>query len=398
MANYQTKYILGKRLGVILLAFSLIFSAFAIQQMVFLAKTEAAATYSMGAQGKGVKTLQQKLNKNGADIGVDSIYGVDTRNAVKSFQKDKSLAVDGIAGPDTHKALNNSKSKKKTSKKKTSKQTATYRIGSQGKGVKKLQKDLSEKGYKTSADGIYGANTAKVVKDLQQDAGITADGIAGPDTHKALDDAKKKKKEKQKSKKNKVDKMTTLGDSEQVILVTTDNMDATTGTLETYEKKDGNWKQVMKDTAYVGKSGLSDPKQEGDLGAPVGKFSLGDAFGYEGDPGTKLDYRDTKQTDVWVDDPDSDYYNTLQSTNSKNKDWDSAEDMNHELYANGIEINYNESNTPGEGSAIFLHANDSYTVGCTATPPDSLKEVMTWVDPAKDPVIVQTPESGLANF
>src|SRR5699024_11851557 len=95
-----------------------------------------------------------------------------------------------------------------------------------------------------------------------------------PDTHKALDDAKKKKKEKQKSKKNKVDKMTTLGDSEQVILVTTDNMDATTGTLETYEKKDGNWKQVMKDTAYVGKSGLSDPKQEGDLGAPeIGRAS-----------------------------------------------------------------------------------------------------------------------------
>lgn len=56
---------------------------------------------SYGSQGDDVKQLQELLNKNGANLTVDGIYGSQTQQAVKDYQKSKNLAVDGIVGDDT---------------------------------------------------------------------------------------------------------------------------------------------------------------------------------------------------------------------------------------------------------------------------------------------------------
>lgn len=59
-------------------------------------------TLSNGSCGNSVRALQMLLNGNGFDCGtVDGIVGKNTVSAVKSFQKAKSIAVDGIAGIDT---------------------------------------------------------------------------------------------------------------------------------------------------------------------------------------------------------------------------------------------------------------------------------------------------------
>ena len=66
---------------------------------------------------------------------------------------------------------------------------ATYKQGSQGDEVKRLQQTLIDKGYdvgKSGADGIYGAQTAAAVKRYQQAQGLAADGIAGQKTQAAL--------------------------------------------------------------------------------------------------------------------------------------------------------------------------------------------------------------------
>src|SRR5699024_10478071 len=55
-----------------------------------------------------VKKIQQQLKDRGYSLGsygVDGSYGKDTYNAVRAFQKAAGLAVDGVAGPDTRKAL-----------------------------------------------------------------------------------------------------------------------------------------------------------------------------------------------------------------------------------------------------------------------------------------------------
>lgn len=57
------------------------------------------------------------------------------------------------------------------------------RFGSTGSEVTKIQNKLKSLGfYKGSVDGIYGTQTKNAVTAFQKSCGITADGIAGPQT------------------------------------------------------------------------------------------------------------------------------------------------------------------------------------------------------------------------
>lgn len=63
----------------------------------------------------------------------------------------------------------------------------TLRRGSQGDDVADLQMLLNSKfGYDLEVDGDYGSKTEAAVKDFQKKHGLTADGICGPKTWKAL--------------------------------------------------------------------------------------------------------------------------------------------------------------------------------------------------------------------
>ena len=54
-----------------------------------------------GSKGESVKWLQYELNKHGYKLSVDGDFGVKTEAAVKDFQKNHGLIVDGIAGKNT---------------------------------------------------------------------------------------------------------------------------------------------------------------------------------------------------------------------------------------------------------------------------------------------------------
>lgn len=60
---------------------------------------------SYGSQGADVKKLQELLNSKGAKLSVDGIFGNQTQQAVKNYQKANGLAVDGIVGNNTWGAL-----------------------------------------------------------------------------------------------------------------------------------------------------------------------------------------------------------------------------------------------------------------------------------------------------
>ncbi len=55
--------------------------------------------------GRDVKWVQAVLLKLGYEIAIDGMYGPATENAVKQFQKDKGLEVDGSCGPATRAKL-----------------------------------------------------------------------------------------------------------------------------------------------------------------------------------------------------------------------------------------------------------------------------------------------------
>ena len=74
--------------------------------IVFISDGGASALSKMGSRGDEVVQIQQKLKDMGYYQGtVDGMYGYQTMNAVKEFQSDNSLSVDGIAGTQTLQAL-----------------------------------------------------------------------------------------------------------------------------------------------------------------------------------------------------------------------------------------------------------------------------------------------------
>ena len=79
----------------------------------------------------------------------------------------------------------------------------TIRRGNRNAYVKELQTDLSKLGYNLGIcgiDGDFGTATEKAVKEFQRDHGLAQDGICGPKTWTALQDAMDKLKPKPKGK------------------------------------------------------------------------------------------------------------------------------------------------------------------------------------------------------
>lgn len=140
-----------------------------VMSCVLFTDTASEAYLSYGAVGSSVKQVQLRLQYLGYLDSADGLYGSATENAVKSFQRDKGLAVDGKCGNATLKALGLSTS-------------LSYNQ------VVSLQTKLQELGYYSgSADGKYGAATANAVSEYQKSAGLSVDGIAGKQTIQSLE-------------------------------------------------------------------------------------------------------------------------------------------------------------------------------------------------------------------
>ncbi|MEH2284380.1 MAG: peptidoglycan-binding domain-containing protein [Nostoc sp.] len=62
-------------------------------------------TLYFGSSGIAVRALQQLLVSNGYAVRVDGIFGALTETAVKAFQNQRNLGVDGVVGQRTWSAL-----------------------------------------------------------------------------------------------------------------------------------------------------------------------------------------------------------------------------------------------------------------------------------------------------
>ena len=62
----------------------------------------------------------------------------------------------------------------------------TLKRGSAGQDVRKVQRQLVDKGYRLVVDGDFGPKTEAVVKQFQKDKGLSSDGIFGRQTYGAL--------------------------------------------------------------------------------------------------------------------------------------------------------------------------------------------------------------------
>ncbi|WP_411810344.1 peptidoglycan recognition protein family protein [Bacillus glycinifermentans] len=168
-------------------------------------KSTGTTILKKGSSGSKVKALQKRLIAAGFSLpkyGADGSYGNETVQAVKSLQKKAGIAVDGIYGPATEKALSAIEKKKSSSSGKKSSYklpTGIYKYKSpmmKGTAVRQIQEALAalyyypDKGAKNNGiDGVYGPKTANAVKRFQLMHGLTADGIYGPKTKAVIEKA-----------------------------------------------------------------------------------------------------------------------------------------------------------------------------------------------------------------
>ncbi len=142
-------------------------------------------------------------------------------------------------------------------------------------------------------------------------------------------------------------------------------------------------------------------KREGDGCSPAGVFRIPFAFGLanaEEAAWLRLPYTPLTPTIIGVDDPKSRHYNQVVDNAKVERDWDSNEAMiRHDgLYRWGAFIAHNPNGIPGLGSCIFLHlwpGPGESTAGCTGMSEEDIRTVLRWLDPGKDPRIVQGLES-----
>lgn len=169
-------------------------------------------TSKLGDKGQDVVKLQQALNVLGYFNGpIDGNFGLQTEDALKRFQKNRKMTVDGIAGPGTlsvifgsningHIAVVQNTVNNSTN---TFNQENTYnqvnniseigsmpnatKLGDSGIDVAKLQQALNVLGYYSGTiDGDFGSATELAVKRFQTNRKMKVDGIAGPGTLSVL--------------------------------------------------------------------------------------------------------------------------------------------------------------------------------------------------------------------
>jgi N-acetylmuramoyl-L-alanine amidase len=140
-----------------------------------------------GDGGPAVAEVRSTLTALGLFSSTDqpgdpATFDLALEHAVRAFQQRRGLITDGIVGPATYRALRD----------------ATYQLGGRplaylvsapvsGDDVLTLQERLLELGYDAGRpNGVFGVQTEHALRNFQRDYGLTADGICGAETVRAL--------------------------------------------------------------------------------------------------------------------------------------------------------------------------------------------------------------------
>ncbi|HVL65390.1 MAG TPA: peptidoglycan-binding protein, partial [Actinomycetota bacterium] len=135
-----------------------------------------------GDRSQKVADVQARLRALGFDIDDElGSFGPSTTAAVRAFQQQRGLLVDGLVGTETWAGL----------------VEASWRLGDRslyltrpfmrGDDVAALQTRLNALGYDAGReDGIFGPDTDEAVRLFQKEYGVVEDGIYGPATHAAI--------------------------------------------------------------------------------------------------------------------------------------------------------------------------------------------------------------------
>jgi N-acetylmuramoyl-L-alanine amidase len=130
---------------------------------------------------EALASLQLMPSPSGTDSG-SAEFDVATDGAIRAFQQQRGLIVDGIVGPVTIRSLTDARWQ-------LGDRPLTFTLSAvmTGDDVMALQTRLAEMGYNTGRpDGIFGPLTDGCVRDFQRHRGLAEDGLFGRDTYREL--------------------------------------------------------------------------------------------------------------------------------------------------------------------------------------------------------------------
>jgi N-acetylmuramoyl-L-alanine amidase len=137
-----------------------------------------------GTRSSAVRDVQRRLlalDLPIAAVELDGTFGPSTEGAVRDFQELRGLAIDGLVGEATWREL----------------VEASWSLGDRtlylrapalrGDDVRALQERLGALGFDVGrVDGIFGARTARAIREFQANYGVPSDAIVGRSTLRAL--------------------------------------------------------------------------------------------------------------------------------------------------------------------------------------------------------------------
>jgi peptidoglycan hydrolase-like protein with peptidoglycan-binding domain len=155
----------------------------------------ALAPLKVGSGGPRVGAVQKALG-----LRADRIFGPATARAVQRFQRRRRIEPDGIVGPATWALVRRMRAGQgsagrrtgsRRSGRRSSAASRSRRGGDRPRGRGRAQTRgsrvvLVQRALGITADGVFGPATARAVRRYQRSRGMTADGIVGPATWAAL--------------------------------------------------------------------------------------------------------------------------------------------------------------------------------------------------------------------
>lgn len=156
-------------------------------------------TLREGDKGDAVKWLQAGINNlSGRGLVVDGDFGPATAQAVRDLQKFVGLPVTGVADSAVWSLLYDKQTQAPPADTQagfkdlleslaaSARGKQTLRRGDRGPAVADLQQHLTDNGFRTGVDGVFGRGTEATLKNYQRSRNLGADGVAGYNTWLAL--------------------------------------------------------------------------------------------------------------------------------------------------------------------------------------------------------------------
>ncbi len=146
---------------------------------------EASTVFRRGDSGPAVLEIRTLLARIGLltdESTVADRYDEGVELAVRAFQQQRGLTVDGVVGGSTYRRLDEARWT-------LGDRVLNHRPGNlmAGDDVFSLQQRLLDMGFKVGrVDGYFGAETEAGLRDFQRNLGLPPDGTCGPATIKAI--------------------------------------------------------------------------------------------------------------------------------------------------------------------------------------------------------------------